>query len=379
MPIENAELLGAALEFLVSHIAGKGLDKLIDGNNHSQDEKSIAEHVYLLLTESLEEFCKKYNIEFDEHAIRDTFLDPNQRIGKLKCEEQLRIILEEATGLELSTEELAVWATIVGEHIVSDKHQKLFRAIQLKEIKGNTESLSDPDWMRKYLSDNFAEVVFEKVQLDDFLGNIRTCLSKVCWMQTQDLLMELALNAFSHGAAEHLWLRIGEREISLVDDGNPFDTMLLTVESSKLSGGNWTITRYAEIYPEVNISYLWNDNKNETTIRFEEKVFSVNRLCEITLPKKMILAKTDIKLRYPDCFARYYYVDCSNFKPERSFLCMSGAATLLRELTDFCLLRHAEVYLYMPYNSEIWDDFIEKINVCVDYCYQTDRIHIIRG
>ena len=58
---------------------------------------------------------------------------------------------------------------------------------------------------------------------------------------------------------------------------------------------------------------------------------------------------------------------------------MSGAATLLSELTDFCLLRNAEVYLYMPCNSDIWDDFIEKINVCVEYGYKIDRIHIIRG
>ena len=382
MPIENVTYLVVALEFLTGYLAEKGLDQFLKNLKKiktPQKEMSIEEHVYCLLTESLEEFCTMHKIEFDENAFLDTLVPSLNQVGSLKYDDSLKHMLESATGLELSQESFLDWVRIVDEHIVSDKHQKLFRAIQWHLIKGNGENIAEPAWMREHMADNFFEIVFEEIGFEEILSDIKTDLSKECWMQTKDLITELALNALQHGNADHFWLHISEKEIALLDNGTPFDTMCLAKEKTELSGGNWTIMRYEKSYPDVEILYSRKENKNETLIRFEEKVFSVNGLCEITLPKRMVRSCADFILRYPNSKARYYYVDFSGFKPGISFLCMSGAFELIYKLNEFCESLDSDVFLFIPFNSITWDDFVEKIDVCMEHRYPIERVHVIRG
>lgn len=378
MPIENIEAFSVALNFLATYFAEKGLDKLADIKSHSPKETSVAEHMYSVLTESLEDFCNKYEIEFDENAISDTHIFEFEEVNKLNCDNTLKLILERATGLEISSEELNVWGEIVQEHLVSDKHEKLFRAIQLKSLADRSNEFIEPKWMKKYMVDNHISLVFEKIDFNQLFADIKTKLSYECWMQTQDLILELSLNAVQHGKAKHITLRITENKLQILDDGALFDIKQLINSDKKLSGGNWTITRYTNNYPEINLSCKVINEQNEITIEFPEKVFDVNCLCEINLPRTMIHRVKDIKLRYPNGKARYYYIDFNDFNAERSFLCMSGACELISKLDEFCTSRNTDVFMYLPRDNMIWDDFYEKISVCFEYGQSANRIHIIR-
>ena len=378
MPNENIEALTLVLNFLASYLAEKGLDRLTDIKANSDREISVAEHMYSVLTESLEDFCRKYQIEFDENAITDTYLFKFDEVNKFNCIDILKHILEKATGLEIFPEQLNTWNEIIQEHIISNKHEKLFRAIQLKSLVGENNTLIEPEWMKKHMTDNSISVTFEKIDFEQLFADIKTLLSSECWMQTQDLILELSMNAFQHGNAKQVTLKITKNKLQILDDGELFDINLLSNSNKELSGGNWTIARYTNTYPEINVSYKVVSEQNEITIQFPEEVFDVNCLCEINLPKRMIYRVKDIKLRYPNGKAKYYYIDFSNFEAERSFLCMSGACELISKLDEFCAHRNTDVFMYLPSDNMVWDDFYEKINVCFKYSQLTDRIHIIR-
>ncbi len=378
MPVENIEALSVALNFLANYFAEKGLDKLTDIKSHSPKEISVAEHVYSVLTESLKDFCNKYEIEFDENAIADTHIFEFGEVNKLNCDNTLKLILERATGLEISSEELKVWSEIVQEHLVSDKHEKLFRAIQFKKLVDKSQGFIEPEWMKRHMADNHISLAFEEIDFNQLFADIKTMLSYECWMQTQDLILELSLNAFQHGNAKHITLRITENKLQILDDGVLFDIKQLINLDKKLSGGNWTITRYIKSYPEVNISYNVAGEQNEITIEFPEKVFDVNCLCEINLLGVTFYKITDIQLRYPNGKARYYYIDFSNYNVERYFLCMSGACQFISKLDDFCTSRNSDIFMYLPSNNMVWDDFYEKINEYFEYVQCSNRIHIIR-
>ena len=372
------EVLGAALKSLSDYIAEKGLDHIIDIKASDNREMDVEQHVYCLLSDSLEDFCKKRNIEFDENAILETCKLSDFNINKQNYKEQLKLILERATGMEMSPTELELWIEILENNLVSSKHEKLFRAIQLKNLKGENDTLTEPAWMQKYMADNFIETAYKNIEFDNLLSNVKTELPDKCWIQTQDLITELALNAFSHGKATQVILTIKENEIMIRDDGSHFDTKKLIHTSNKLSGGNWTIKRYIENYSDIDISYGITDGKNETKINFNNKVFSVNDLCEICLPKSMILKTDDIKLKYPNIKAKYYYIDFTDFDAGRSFSCMSGVITFMGILNEFCKEQDSEIFIYLPDQIPMWDDVQEKIDAFTDYYQYSNRIYIVR-
>ncbi len=371
-------VFNTALSFLTSYIAEKGLDKFVNTKINNNEEMSIEEHVYSVLTESLADFCAICNFEFDENSITETLIFSHEQINQLTRDEQLKLILERATGLEITPEELKIWNVIVQEHLVSDKHEKLFRAIQLKSLEEKNDNFVEPSWMQKHMSNNSIAVTFKETGFDKLFLDIKTVLSDDCWLQTQDLIIELSLNAFSHGNAKEIILKISEKEIQIVDDGTLFDTKKLLSMNKTLSGGQWTINRFINSYPEVTVSYETIDQKNATLIQFQEKVFNVNGLCEIILPKTIITRSTDIQLRYPNGKAKYYYIDFSEFATGRSFMCMSGSLAFVSKLNKFCASYNTEIFVYIPKNSLVLDDFDEKMTISLDCEPYSDKIHIIR-
>ena len=168
--------------------------------------------------------------------------------------------------------------------------------------------------MQKTLIDNFFEIQF--YQQDEFINiysDVETSLSRECCLITQQLLMELLFNAVQHGNANQFCLLIDKNQIAITDNGTRFNTHDLANNSSRLSGGNRTLLRYLQLFPEVKISYTSEDHKNCTTLSFGEPVFNVNGLCEIEIPDRYLLRmrEQNFHIRYPTSRAKYYYADFS--------------------------------------------------------------------
>ena len=51
---------------------------------------------------------------------------------------------------------------------------------------------------------------------------------------------------------------------------------------------------------------------------------------------------------------------------------------LISKLDEFCASRNTDVFMYLPSDDMVWDDFYEKINAYFEYGQNTKRIHIIR-
>ena len=384
MPIEQIAVITTAFNFLSSYIAEKGMDKLSDIIIHSNEEMSTTEHMYCVLTESLADFCEKYSIEFNENAMRDTLEFSLDRVTEFNYGEKLKLYLEKATGFKITHEELATWIEIVQEHLVAAKHEKLFRAIQLKHMEEKQDKLVAPAWTQAHMVNNSISIPFIETNFDQLVSDIQTSLSDECWISTQDLITELSLNAFQHGNAKQIVLNIMENELQISDDGTIFDINELKKPKEILRGGNWTLIQYINDYPEINIVYNVYDGKNTTTIQFPDKVFNVNGLCEITLPRTWTYNISEIQIRYPNAIARYYYVNFSDYKVARSYMCMSGALQFLSAIKEFCISRNAEVFMYIPTGDAAWDNLYRKINQIFEfeqihkYEEESNRIHIIR-
>lgn len=377
MPLIESTFLVRAIDFFATYAISKGADYAINKVNSS--EMTVEEHIYCVLTESLKEFCANYSCEFDENAFRETFSYTAENVGKFQSDTYLKKVFEKATSLELTPELQSSWCKIVYEHILSDRHQKLYRAIQSSRIKGDTSNLVEPMWMRKIPADNFIEIHFDgENELDSILCNIKTGLSEACWHHTQELLLELFFNACTHGLAKQISLAVDKEKISLLDDGLEFDPLGLTEKEEIKGGGTWTINYYLKNYPEVKISYIRLNDKNETTIDFGEHMFNVNGLCEIELEPSSEMRKFNWILCYPSSKARYYHVDFNKITTIRVF-CMSVARMMVSKLLGCCKKLSSEVYVYIPKSEDfIWDSVADKLKGCIEH-YGASNIHLLRN
>lgn len=376
------ESLKILFHFLAEYAGTKTLDTIIEKINRPAKEQNIDELAYCLLTESLEEFCSIYNFEFDKYAILETFSFSLKQLARLNCDKELKLIIENALGLEISPIAFTKWIEILHNYLVSSKYEKLFKALQLQNMNPTKESFTEPLWMQKNLIDNFFEIHFQ--EQDIFLEiycNISTNLSKECWLITRQLLMELLLNAIQHGNANQFSLLIEKDQISIKDNGTPFDTHTLVNKNSKLSGGNRTLLKFMQQFSDVIIKYTYCEQKNLTTISFNEPVFNVNSLCEIEIPNKYLFSRPQesFSIRYPTSKAKYYYADFA--KNENSFWTISGVIGTLEKLISFCITLNSEVFLYIPNSIDGWGDedyFAKEVLECITSMNAEDKIHVVR-
>lgn len=370
------------LSFFVEYFATKSLDYIFEKMKRPVEEQDIEGLVYCMLTDSLKKFCNKYDLEFDERGILETFSFSLKRLDKLTSDDELKSIVEAAIEIEISSDEFATWIEIVNNLLVSDKYVKLYRALQLQNIRIVSERFVEPLWMQKNLIDNFFEIQFyHHNEFINIYSDIETSLSRECCLLTQQLLMELLFNAVQHGKAKQFSLLIEKNQISITDNGSRFNTHNLANNCSRLSGGNRTFLRYTQSFPDVKILYTYKDQKNCTTLSFDEPVFNVNDLCEIEIPDSYLSLRCEqnFHIRYPTSRAKYYYADFA--KKGRFFWTISGVIGMLKNLISFCTSLDSEVFLHIPVGNEAFSDedyFAEEMLECITKMDVGNKIHIVR-
>lgn len=379
MPIESVQYLKPVIEFIINYAVTKGLDQIGGRTQNTSTEMTVYEHACCLLTESLQEFCGQEEIEFDESSFVETLVLSKDQVDLLNKDEYLKLALEKAIFMELSDEDWERWVGIVNENLLSSKHEKLFRAILLKQIKGDITNLVEPKWMQSIMMDNFFQIAFEEEKkLAEIFADIKTGLSQACWRYTQELVMELLYNAVQHGGAKRLSFSINEDSITLIDDGKAYNTLSLVESDGHQGGGSWTIKHYIDNYPDVKLYYERVNEKNKFSLRFAEKMFNVKRLCEIELYREEWSRCLECRLRYPESKARYYYIDFSKSEIAKSLFCMSLACNAMRSVKDFCNALGSDVYIYVPDDGSFgWDDVAGKLDYLINEL-ESENIHIVR-
>ena len=134
----------AIFSFFVEYFATKTLDHIIEKVKRPVEEQDIEGLVYCMLTDSLKKFCNKYDLEFDERAILETFSFSLECLDELKSDDNLKSIVEAAIGIEISPDEFATWIEIVNNLLVSDKYVKLYRALCLQDMRIISERFEEP-------------------------------------------------------------------------------------------------------------------------------------------------------------------------------------------------------------------------------------------
>jgi hypothetical protein len=361
MDIANMQLWQGAFQFFSEYIVTKGVDLLVDLGSKRTNEMTIEEHIYSVFTDSLEKFCSVYDFEFNPNAFNEALSYSVDYVQDLSCDKYLKRVFQKATGLELTDEECSEWIRIIEDNIVSDKHEKLVRAIFIHSIKGDESKLIQPVWMKEHMADNYLQVAFDdEEKLNVIFDRIKTSLSEECWTCTKELLLELLLNAYEHGNATKASLYVDEKKLSLIDDGNVFNPLLLVTRECERSGGTWTIKHFMSIYQDVKVYYEQKNDNNITTIEFPESMFNVNLLCEVKLhPAGRRKRNYECKPCFPESNAKYYYIDFSD-ETARVLFCMSLAMGMVDGLDEFCRKTKSKVFVYVP-NVEKCKYVVERL------------------
>lgn len=369
---------GVVSTFFLEYFATKLLDAIIDRRNHSK-EQSLEDLTLCLFNDSLKVFCDNHEIEFDGESFQRWY-ESSKAALDIQNDKHLKHIIESALSLEISEKEFFGWFKIACELLVEKKYEKLYKAYMLQKEMTIQKGFTEPIWMQENISDNTFEIqTAQQNQLLDVLSEIETNLSKECNLLTQQLIMEILVNAFEHGKAVSCSLLIERSRISVTDNGQRFDTTTLLSDSNGSSGGTRTLLHFKTLFPEVDIKYQYIRKMNQTTIDFGEHVYNVNGLCEIIIPKDALVKyNIDIHVRYPNGKAKYYYLDFAT--ADLGFWTISGAFGLLEKLTSFCSKRDAEVFLHFPAHSSIQslEYFYSEVSERINTYYLTNRIHLIK-
>lgn len=94
------------LSFFAEYMATKAIDKLWGLTNL---EKSVEYQLIEALEESLENFCKLMEWEYDSNAITDTFICNVNSLGGVSSQDSLKSVLENAIGVQVNSTQLNVW------------------------------------------------------------------------------------------------------------------------------------------------------------------------------------------------------------------------------------------------------------------------------
>lgn len=364
--------------FFLEYFATKLLDVIIDKLHHNKGQ-SIEELILCLFNESLTIFCDNHEIEFDDESFHRWY-ESSKTALDIQNDKHLKHIIESALSLEISEKEFFDWFSIACDLMVEEKYEKLYKAYMLQKAMTIQKGFTEPVWMQENMSDNAFEIqTAQHNQLIDVLSEIETNLSKECNLLTQQLIMEILVNAFEHGKAVSCSLLIERTRITVTDNGHRFDTTSLLSDSNGSSGGTRTLLHFKNNYPEVDIKYQYKRKTNKMVIDFGEPVFNVNGLCKIVIQKDVLMKyDIDIHVRFPNGKAKYYYLDFAT--ADLGFWTISGACGLLRKLTSFCTSLDAEVFMHFPAHSSIHslEYFFSEISVYISNNNLENQIHLIK-
>ena len=370
------------LEFdLLSYFLDYGVEKAIDcvmKRFSRKGEKTIEEHAYEVLEESLAIFCTKYGIEINATAFREN-LGLRDTEAQLTNQKFLRNALIKATGLDIMSDQWSVWCDIVSNQIVSDEHEKLYRAIHFGRMCNHDANLLEPDWVRLALDGNTLDITpIDNGLLNELAIEIDTLLTGICWYHTLSLMDELIRNATDHGHAQNISLLIEESKLTLSDDGIVFDVHNLKATTCGDGGGRDALNDFESMYPDVLIGYSYKNNRNVTVITFPDKVFDVNGLCEVSMKPNYRERRFEIIQSFEQGKAWYYHIDFG--KSELNYFSKSMACDYVDSLLTFAVEKDAVVFIGIPDGksnhsrcTEIWDDIALKFENALD---RTEKKHI---
>lgn len=369
------------IEFATTYVFEKALDQTGQSIIKRLKSCDLSECAYSVLSASWSEFCAAHIIECDTDSIVDSFVRLyDSSITALNNTDQLKEILENATGLSISNDDAKEWMNIVCKHIIKPEYEPLYKAIMLQHIIDEDHQIDEKPWLKEHLVDNYFELpIAEEEIMEAVFNDIETDLIDVCWLNTRQLIIELLLNSFEHGRATHCKLRITENTIIIKNDGIEFDPTTLSYSGENLTGGSWTIDDFKKRFPEIPLLYEHNSGYNIVSIVFPDSVFHVNYLCEIDIPKPFQRQSFEIHPKYINSRARYYYIDFSKNDYGKICYVMSGIRISINDLKRFCISNESEIFLYVPNKGDVvYDDLHEKLKICIDYEDAASKLHIVR-
>lgn len=303
--------------------------------NYSWDKykaKKSESYEYLLLqaiAESFKAFYKKKNLEYDEEIVMASFMENVDASSSSD-----RAFLSAVSGIEFSKQDVEEWKNQFVIVITQERYAPVYKKVLMSsnERINNSEAYR---WMQKNVKDNFCSLsvsgmeaiqYYSNMSIIKALSEITPLLGEECWMDTQALLSEIYLNAFTHGMARNCEILVEHCKITLIDDGHMFDSMLLK-EGDIGRGGSTTLISYCDLYDDIEISSERFDNKNHFIINFKFNVFDINAECKLEGVDLNIFNRDEWKKKVRQTY-KYQYVDMGDFIDDEDMI-SSGLYMLL--------------------------------------------------
>jgi len=293
--------------FLISCGASITWDTIKLALANSSKEDSFHIQIHQVFADTFRAFYQKYTLEFDEEIVMTSFW---KNVGDLQGFSDLNIskkVVCDTLGLELSDSQINDWTNIFNITCSHPQYQWVYNKIALDagtQVSGSNQM----SWAKEIMKGNYCKIECAIPEtLPPLFEGIESKLSEKCWYDTQVLLWEIIFNACQHGNANHCSLVIKETSISIIDDGKPFNALLLE-DQYQNQGGSIALRKYKRDYSEIELQTDYRDGNNHFTLEFGYDVFEVNGMSEIIVPS-LISAVGCFKLRYPDAKFRFYYID----------------------------------------------------------------------
>lgn len=302
-------------------------------NNSKEDSFHI--QVHQVFADTFRAFYQKYNLEFDEEIVMTSFW---KNVGDLQSFSDLNIskkVVCDTLGMELTDLEINDWKNIFKITCSHPQYQWIYNKLAL-DAGTQVSSSNQMSWAKEIMKGNYCKIACAVPEtLPPVFEGIETKLSEECWYDTQVLLWEIIFNACEHGNANNCSLVIKETSISVIDDGKPFNALLLE-DQHRNQGGSIALRKYKEDYSEIELQTAYWAGNNHFTLEFGADVFEVNGMSEIIVPA-LFSSVGCFKLRYPDAQFRYYYIDMDEIPRThhgKIFASYSGIFGLINKLNN---------------------------------------------
>ena len=126
------------LSFFTEYIATKSIDKLW---SQIKLEKPVEYQLIEALEESLENFCKLMEWEYDSNAITDTFICNVNSLGGISSQDSLKSVLENVIGVQVDSTQLDLWMACFNLSITHSGRSKLLNYLISNNIFKIAENL----------------------------------------------------------------------------------------------------------------------------------------------------------------------------------------------------------------------------------------------
>ena len=138
---EVLEILSSSyiLSFVRDYLATKAMDKSWEA---FASKYPVEYQLISALQESLEEFCKMMNWEYDSTAISDTFTYQIQELEGITSKSALFNVLSKATGMKINESQLSLWVSCFYLAISHPKREELYKTLISSNTFKATENIS---------------------------------------------------------------------------------------------------------------------------------------------------------------------------------------------------------------------------------------------